>query len=180
MNVASAQLLRLLGSGVQRTAGAAASGQSGVAPASFASLLQQARDGTLSSAAPVSVASDSGVTCSDDQLARLSLGADRLAAAGVRTALVNIDGQQLIMDVHLRQITGRASPDNGLLTGIDGAIDLGDARSASAAGGLGGIAGGNGAGIAPSAQTAGALPAPGGLAAGNQSLLKLLAQLPAA
>jgi hypothetical protein len=181
MNINSAQLLRMLGSGVQPiTGGASPSASNTAAPVSFANLLQQARDGSLTSAAPVSLASDSGVTCSPDQLARLSLGADKLEAAGVRTALVNIDGQQLVMDVHQRQIIGNAKSQDGLISGIDGVIDLGDARSASAAGGSGAATGQAGAGAALSAGTAGAIPAPNALASKNQSLLKLLADVSAA
>lgn len=175
MDIGATQLLRMLGSGVRPMSGPADGGAGGAAaPVSFANLLQQAREGSLTSAAPVSIAHDAGVECSEDQLARLSLAADKLEAAGVRSALINIDGQQLVLDVHLRQVIGPAKANNGLIAGIDGVMDLGDARSASQ----------TGAGTAPAgtagAQSAGLLQSAGGLAARNQSLLKLLAELPAA
>jgi hypothetical protein len=163
VNSTSAQLLKMLGSGVRpdsmkaSTPAAAGAGQT-----AFADLLKQARDGTLSSAAPVSVSSDANVTCSDDQLARLSLGADKLETAGVRTAMVNIDGQQLILDVHARTVTGAAKAENGVVSGIDGTLDLGDFR-----------AGGQAVAAQPGATTA--LP-PSSLAQ-NQSLMKLLADV---
>ncbi|HMN42375.1 MAG TPA: hypothetical protein PKE29_16150 [Phycisphaerales bacterium] len=163
MNTTSAQLLRMLGSGVRpdsmRAAGPPATGAT---QAAFADLLRQARDGTLASTAPVTVAGDAEVSCTDEQLARLSLGADKLEAAGVRTAMVSIDGQRLILDVHARSIVGAASAENGVIAGIDGAMDLGDFRTGEPVG----------------VQTAGATTArpPAGLAQ-NQSLVRLLADL---
>ena len=165
VNTSSAQLLRMLGSGVRPdSARAVASPAAGASQAAFADLLKQARDGTLSSAAPVSVAGDANVTCSDDQLARLSLGADKLEAAGVRTAMVSIDGQKLILDVHARSVVGAANAENGVVAGIDGVMDLGDFR-----------AGGQTAAAAPGTGATTALP-PSSLAQ-NQSLMKLLADL---
>jgi hypothetical protein len=159
------QLLRQLGSGVRPDA-IGAGAPAGAQASAFADLLRQARDGTLASTSPVEIAGDAEVSCSDEQLARLSLAADKLEAAGVRTALVTIDGQRLIMDVHARQITGAATAENGVVSGIDGVMDLGDAR-----------AGGAAAAIAPAASaTSASIPA--GLAQ-NQSLMKLLAGLSA-
>ncbi len=126
MDVSSAQLLKLLGSGVLPP-GVNAAPRSSVEQASFADLLNRARQGTLGSARPITVSDDIGVTLTDDQQARLSLAADQLETAGVRVAMVSIDGQKLILDVTQREITGIA-PADGPVPNIDGAIDLGDLR----------------------------------------------------
>jgi hypothetical protein len=76
--------------------------------------------------------------------------------------MVNIDGQQLILDVHARTVTGAAKAENGVVSGIDGTLDLGDFR-----------AGGQAVAAQPGATTA--LP-PSSLAQ-NQSLMKLLADV---
>ncbi|MBY0310462.1 MAG: hypothetical protein K2W85_00175 [Phycisphaerales bacterium] len=127
MNVSSAQLLKMLGSGVLPP-GVSTPPKTGVEQASFADLLNRAREGTLGSAQPVTIGDNAGVTLNDEQLARLSLAADQLESSGVRTALINIDGQKLIMDVSQREISGVA-PASGPVPGIDGMIDLGDART---------------------------------------------------
>lgn len=127
MTIDTAQMLRQLG-----LAGAANARSTGAAPtapartdeAAFAELLNRARDGTLQSSRPIEVDIGAGVKLSDEQLARLSLAADRAEAAGLRTALVLIDDQRLIMDVHQRTIIGAAKPEQGVLEGIDGVIDL--------------------------------------------------------
>lgn len=102
----------------------------------FADLLSRARDGTLSSNKPVSIEEGVGVKLTDEQLARLSLAADRAEAAGLRRALVMIDDQKVILDVQERKIVGHAATESGVLEGIDGVIDLagalapGEARAA--------------------------------------------------
>jgi len=158
----AAQLLRLLGSGVQPAAHSAAKAAATAGQASFADLLRQAREGTLTSNRPVTPGPDAGVNLSDDQLARLSLAADKLESAGVRTALVSIDGQKLILDVQQRQVTGAAKCEDGVISGVDGAIDLGDLRGAAQTPAPG-------AGTAPSAGPT-----------DSASLMKLLAELRAA
>lgn len=126
----SLQLLRMLGSGIQPvdTGSRQLSGSAPVESMSFAQLLQQAQDGTLVGKQPVTIAPGSDLKLSDDQLARLSLGADRAEAAGLRTALVKLDGQNLIMDVGSREILSAAKSDGGVMSGIDGVLDLGDNR----------------------------------------------------
>lgn len=126
MNVSAAQLLKLLGSGVLPP-GVGATPTPSVEQASFADLLNRAREGTLGSSQPVTISDDAGVTLTDDQLARISLAADQLETAGVRTGLVTIDGKKLVLDVSNREITG-AAPETGPIQGIDGTIDLGDLR----------------------------------------------------
>ncbi|MBX3403546.1 MAG: hypothetical protein KF699_09070 [Phycisphaeraceae bacterium] len=127
MTIDTAQMLRQLAAGgappgVQASSGAAAAHRTN--EGAFAELLKRARDGTLSSNRPVSVEKAAGLALSEEQLARLSLAADRAEAAGLRTALVLIDDQRLILDVHQRSIIGAATPEHGVLDGIDGVIDL--------------------------------------------------------
>ena len=88
----------------------------------FAELLAQARSGKLSSSLPVTIDPSSDVQLSEEQLGRLSLAADRLEAAGVRTALVVLDGRKLILDVHQRSV--RPAADSALIDGVDGVLDL--------------------------------------------------------
>ncbi len=126
MTIDPTQLLRQLGqtgrAGAIQGAGA---GQGQKAHASeFADLLGRARDGTLASNKPVSIEEGSGVKLTDEQLARLSLAADRAEAAGLRRALVTIDDQRIILDVQERKIVGQARAESGVLEGIDGVIDL--------------------------------------------------------
>ncbi len=129
MNISSAQLLKLLSSGVGSPHTTAATAPVGTA--AFADLLKQAQDGGLMSRVPVTVDGDaeaSGLQVDEQQLARIGLAADKLEASGVRNALISIDGKQLVLDVHARRITGVANVQNGIVSGIDGMMDLGDAR----------------------------------------------------
>ncbi len=123
--------MKLLASGVRPADGNCQSTSAvGSASQAFADLLKQAQDGGLASELPVTLGADAeGISLDDGQLARLSIASDQLESAGVRSALVKIDGQQLLLDVHARQITGRAEASNGITGGIDGVLDLGDARS---------------------------------------------------
>jgi hypothetical protein len=171
----------MLSSGV-RPGGAEPPGATGSAssPAGmFADLLKQAQEGTLTTKLPVTIAPDCGVTLSDDELARLSFAADKLEASGVKTALVTIDGQRLLLDVHSRKITGRADGHDGIVAGIDGTLDLGDARTDAGApdSGAGAQTVLGGAQQLPGGATrALKIPAGGGLV-GNPSVAKLLAEL---
>lgn len=106
---------------------------SGVQPGEFTELLRRAREGSLSSSRPVEIESGSGLKLSDDQLARLSLAADRAEAGGLRKALVMIDDQRVILDVHQRTVVGAAGTKSGILDGIDGVIDLAGVLNASEA-----------------------------------------------
>ena len=127
MTVDPTALLRQLGQtgrvGAASGASAASSAEN-VQAGEFADLLKRARDGTLSSTRPVTIEEGSGVTLSDDQLARLSLAADRAEAAGLRKALVMIDDQRVIIDVQQRTVIGAANTQSGVLEGIDGVLDL--------------------------------------------------------
>ncbi len=177
MNTSAAQLLRILGSGV-RPAGIGVSvgnaGAAGAAPGAFADLLEQARSGGLASELPVTIGSDAaaaGVQLSDDQMARLALAADQLETSGVRQALITIDGQKLLMNVQSREITGRPESAGGPVGGIDGVLDLGDAR------------GGAGVALDGSTGAQGAVSGlrrigpPAGTLTGSASVLNLLAGL---
>jgi hypothetical protein len=130
MNTDATNLLKSLAAGARIGAvGSAAAGGVGgvtgeVESGQFADLLRRAQAGELNSSRPVTVANDAGVKLSDDQLARISLAADRAEVAGVRTALVLIDSQAFRLDVANRTILGKADLSSGVLGGIDGFIDL--------------------------------------------------------
>ena len=130
MDNASINLLRQLASGIRP----AALGENGGTPAGgaaanieagqFAELLKQAQSGELASSRPVTIENDCGVKLSDDQLAKVSLAADKAEVAGIRSAVVFIDGQALKLDVANRTVTGPADLSSGVLSGIDGVINL--------------------------------------------------------
>lgn len=127
MSTDPSALLRQLGQ-TSRVSGPttvqATSSQSGIQAGEFADLLQRARDGTLSSNRPVTIEEGSGLKLDEAQLARLSLAADRAEAAGLRKALVMIDDQRVILDVHQRTVVNAATSEAGVLDGIDGVLDL--------------------------------------------------------
>lgn len=141
MNTA-VQLLKLLGSGVRPVESALTQARAalGAGEAAFSKLLDQARSGELSSHKVVSVDDDAKVELSDQELARLSLAADKAEAEGVRTALVIFDDKQVLLDVSARKVTGAAPFARGgagqtdgdaaagggaaVLSGVDGVIDL--------------------------------------------------------
>lgn len=131
MSLDSINLLRRLGSGVRPSASVQTNPSAATGPASFADLLSQAQRGTLESGRVVTVDPDAKVTLTPEQLVKVSRAADAAEAAGVRTALVVIDGQRLTLDVGQREITGLA-PAGGVVSGVDGVIDL-DALEAQAA-----------------------------------------------
>lgn len=119
-------LLKALGSGIKLPGlPGGASPAPGIEQVSFSDLLKQAREGTLVSRAPVTIDPDSGIGLSEDQLASLTLAADRAEAAGVRTALVMLGDQRFILDVASRTVKAAASADPGILSGVDGVINLG-------------------------------------------------------
>lgn len=91
----------------------------------FAELLAKARSGEIQSNVPITIARNSGVELSPDQLQRLSVAADMAQSAGATRCLVHIDGQSLMLDVGARQITGKASASPGeVITGIDAVLEV--------------------------------------------------------
>jgi hypothetical protein len=88
--------------------------------AEFATLLQQARQGDLSSDLPVSISKNAQVKLTPEQLARVAAATDRAQAQGGTRALVLIDGVALKVDVAARQVLEQVDLSSGLaLTGID-------------------------------------------------------------
>lgn len=151
------QMLRQLASGVRPVGAAATTAAGAVQPGDFSALLKQAQAGELTSSTPVTVAPDAGVKLSEDQLAQVSLAADKAEAAGIRTAVVLLEGQAVMLDVGDRTITGPAQFGDGrVLTGVDGVINLAPGSAAGAG-------------------SASILPLPAGSALQNPSLLDALA-----
>lgn len=127
----SAELLRMLGSGV-RPDGATPGAPSGGAP-DFEALLARARSGSLETGLPVSVASGAGVELDGAQLARLGRVVDRAHAEGASRVVVMMDGMALDVDVLSRRVLGRADLEGGkVLTGIDGLVNLGEGEGEAA------------------------------------------------
>lgn len=127
MNVDPTAMLRQLGQTGRASAAQSAqagSQSAGIQPGEFADLLQRARDGTLASNRPVTVEDGQGLSLTEEQLARLSLAADRAEAAGLRKALVMIDDQRVVLDVQQRSIVAAPVSESGVLDGIDGVLDL--------------------------------------------------------
>ncbi len=114
-------LLRSLGSGVLP---AGVPGSAPVAGAQFEQLLARAQRGELRTGEGVQVEPGLGISLSDEQSARLAEAADRAAAAGARTAIVQLDGMLLKLDVASRRVTGEFRPQSGeVLTGVDAFVD---------------------------------------------------------
>lgn len=136
MSTIASTLLRQLASGLRTGAAGSTTASTGVtgavASGQFADLLRRAQSGELDSNRPVSINSDAGVNLSEDQLAQISLAADKAEVAGVRNALVLIGGQAVRLDVGSRTITGAADLSAGVLAGVDGVINLDPERLSGA------------------------------------------------
>lgn len=123
-NTDSVDLLQRLSSGI-RPGGADAAPRplSGGGEINFADLLAKAAGGQISSGLTVNVAQNAGVELNADQLARMSVAADKAQAAGAARAVVLIDGQALTLDVATRTISGKADLSPGAaLSNIDAVI----------------------------------------------------------
>lgn len=95
--------------------------------ATFEQLLEQAKDGQISSELDVSIAADAGVELTGNQLARLAVAADEAQARGASRAIVLIDGMALSFDVQSRRVTGTVPIDQaGVYQGFDTIINAGD------------------------------------------------------
>ena len=117
--VAPLQLLRALGGGARAPASPAPEGPS------FDELLGRAREGSLETGLPVSIASGAGVELSPGQLERLSGVLDRAHAEGASRIVVMMDGLTLDVDVLARTVLGNADlADGRVLTGVDGIVRL--------------------------------------------------------
>lgn len=135
MTSEASQLLKVLGSATPRIQGALPGSAEGavagpsVPGRAFEELLSKARAGELSSNRMVEVDEHAGVELTAEQIAVLSVAADKAEAQGLRHALVILDDVQVMLDVGMRRVTGRASlnPVDGqpmILPGIDGVINL--------------------------------------------------------
>jgi hypothetical protein len=119
-----ADLLRLLGPGSAAIPGqpTAAAQPTGI---DFASLLQKAGAGAISSGLPVTIAGGANVKLSPQQLSQIATAADQAQAQGATRALVLIDGKALSLDVSVRQITGQADlRAAGVFSGVDAVINI--------------------------------------------------------
>jgi hypothetical protein len=110
------------GSGVRALSPAAQPpAKAGLDKLGFAELLEKARSGEIETSLPVTIDPAVDLEFSTEQLARLAKAADRAEAEGLATALVQLDGKNLTLDVQSRRITGLV-PDGGVASGIDGVV----------------------------------------------------------
>lgn len=94
------------------------SGADSVKP--FSELLGRARgDDVIPSGLAVSIGRGVDAELTADQLARMSVAADRAEAQGARSAVVMLDGTAYELDVTMRRITGVVSGDGGIRPEID-------------------------------------------------------------
>lgn len=120
----SVLLDRLAGAGGP-ISGSIGSGPCAASPIDFGAMLLSARAGEVSTGLPVTIARDSGVELTDDQLERLAHAADRAQSAGSTRALVLLDGRAIEIDVAVRQVVREHGPGEGVIVrGIDAVVDL--------------------------------------------------------
>ncbi len=122
-------LRKLTGIGAANGVGAAGSG-SAPAPApanpldaaAFQAMLAKARGGEGESGRAVTVDSGVPVSLSDEQVARLARAVDRAEAEGFASAVVNLDGLNLLLDVQGRRITGVVDASSPVAADVDGVV----------------------------------------------------------
>lgn len=150
----SLDLLRRLGSGVVPGAPEPNNAPS-VGGASFGDLLEQARAGELSSGRTLKVREGLADRLTNEQLERLSRAADAAEASGAVRMLAVVDGLAVTIDVVTRTVEDVASAKDGAVrTGVDAAVVLPESGANEPA-----------------------APAILGRVNGNQSLLRLLADI---
>lgn len=122
------ELLKALGG--LRAAGKTPGGAGAVKPLAsgsgtldFAKLLAQAREGEVSSHAPVQVGKGAKFTLSEGQLETLAKLADQAEAQGATKALCLIGGEAYSLDVATRTITGKVDISKpGVNVGFDAVL----------------------------------------------------------
>lgn len=113
---------------------ARASQQTDVSRAGFGELLDRAMGGALGSGRQVELMHDAGVSLTPDQIGRVSAAADRAELAGMRRAMVQIDGMELVVDVPMRRVMGPAEADaQGVISGVDGIVRVPDDEASGTA-----------------------------------------------
>jgi|GEM_PF-657202 len=94
---------------------------SGVSGSSFSQLFAALAE--QGSGLPVSVAKNTDLKLTEEQMKRVARAADKAQAQGASRALVMIDGQALQLDVGVRQITGKVDMNAAdVLSGIDAVV----------------------------------------------------------
>jgi len=123
MNISSADLLRVLGSGLQQKIESAT--KSSHAMQNFAGLLESARKGDVQTGLPVEIVNGADVTLSQETLDKIAAIVDRAHAAGA-TRIVVLDGEQALdVDVLSRRVLGKVNLHDGhIMTEIDGVARL--------------------------------------------------------
>lgn len=140
MSINAAQLLRTLGSGLIPSAPGSTGNTAGaLGGIDFATLLNRARSGELTSGRAVTLDTQTEVEFTSDQMDRLSQAADAADAAGVESLFAVIDGIGVVMDVPSRTIRGTvdlSGATNGrvlpadVLVGVDSVVVVPDENAA--------------------------------------------------
>lgn len=167
-NVSGAELIRALAAGIRPTETGAPQGRtpSNISGAGFASLLSRAAE--TGTGLPVTIAPDSGIQLSSEQLTRLAAATDAAERQGATRALVLLDGSAYHVDVGVRTVTGKADLSAvNTVTGIDAVVVAQAAPGSCATGPLG---------AATPETTPGILPVPAATPSSSMSLLKALTQ----
>lgn len=104
MTTTSADMLRLLGSGIRPTGAPAASQPQPIEGSSFSELLAGVQKGEVTSGQQLSIKKTIDATLTTSQLERLSTAADAAEASGASRVLAVIDNQAVTIDVASRTI----------------------------------------------------------------------------
>ncbi|MBX3357225.1 MAG: hypothetical protein KF745_02235 [Phycisphaeraceae bacterium] len=88
----------------------------------FADKLDDARSADVASNLPVHVDASLGLNLTGDQVERLSIAADKAEAAGLRRALVHLDGKAVVLDVKSRTVLRAADREAPLPADVDGVV----------------------------------------------------------
>lgn len=131
MNIAPADLLKRLASGVRPDGSVRSEAPEGLERQSFAGLLQSVRAGDIMSGRPLHQAPDLAVPLDAEQLSRLEVAADAAEAAGSTRTLALIDDVFATIDVGGRRVDATsARGDQSVITGIDGFVLVPQGRAA--------------------------------------------------
>lgn len=136
MNSQSINLLARLG-GATTPQGVTAHQSGEAGPDGFASLLNLARAGEVSSDRLVEPGRDVQVSLTPQQQQRLAVAVDQAQSQGLSRALVLMDGKALVVDVTARTIESQLTDESGVLDGVDGVVSVPPVTWASAAGATG-------------------------------------------
>jgi len=123
MDLASIQLLRKLGSGVQPDGSPVRIGAPAIETIPFRDLVRRVETGALHSGKPVELDAGAGIRLEGEQLERLGVVVDAAEAAGTKRIVALIDGEVVSIDVDERRVDGANEELVGrVVTDLDGLV----------------------------------------------------------